>query len=611
MSRSIRIGGACLNQIPMDWEHNLNNIIAAIEEAKHNKVALLCLPELCLTGYGCEDMFLSHWLPEKALEKLLSLVLYTEGIAVTIGLPIRFNDKVYNAIGILQNKQLEGFYVKHHLPKEGVHYEPRWFTSWPMNTLDMLSIEDKHYPFGAFSTTVQGFSIGFEICEDAWQSDRPASYLQENKTEIILNPSASHFAFRKGQFREKIAIDSSKDFDCTYLYTNLLGNEAGRMIYDGDILIAKKGKLLARNKRLSFQDINLLFIDLQLEDGQQTTKIHEDCRTALEELSSVIPLALFDYLRKSRSQGFALSLSGGADSSSIATMVAHMVKLGLSELGHQQFQQKLGFTIPKDHKDIVRQILTTAYQGTENSSDETFNSAKILAESLGATFHHWTIDDQVESYTHKVEQAIGRKLSWANDDIALQNIQARARSPIIWMFANLNKFLLLSTSNRSEGDVGYATMDGDTSGSISPIAAIDKALVLSWLRYAQNELGYDGLKIVNSLQPTAELRPSDQHQKDEDDLMPYNVLVKIEEYGIRERKSPVQVFEIMKNEHPKDQLKAWISKFFRLWSINQWKRERLAPSFHVDDFNVDPRTWCRFPILSSGFVEELADLAKK
>jgi len=152
-------------------------------------------------------------------------------------------------------------------------------------------------------------------------------------------------------------------------------------------------------------------------------------------------------------------------------------------------------------------------------------------------------------------------------------------------------------------------MDGDTSGSISPIAAVDKNFILSWLVYAEKELGYTGLHKVNTLSPTAELRPQDRHQTDEDDLMPYAVLVDIEEKAIRDRKSPLEVYARLKGQWPDHVLlKQWITKFFRLWSINQWKRERIAPSFHLDDFNVDPRTWCRFPILSSGFDEELKEL---
>ena len=212
------------------------------------------------------------------------------------------------------------------------------------------------------------------------------------------------------------------------------------------------------------------------------------------------------------------------------------------------------------------------------------------------------------SYTHKIQHALGRPLTWDTDDIALQNIQARARSPIIWLLANVKRAILLTTSNRSEGDVGYATMDGDTSGSLAPLAGIDKPFILQWLKWAEKELGYDGLRYVNSLTPTAELRPLERTQTDEKDLMPYSVLLKIEQAAIYDRLSPLAVYRQLATAGDADEWKKYISKFFRLWAANQWKRERLAPSFHLDDLNVDPRTWCRFPILSAGFEEELKQL---
>jgi NAD+ synthase (glutamine-hydrolysing) len=113
------------------------------------------------------------------------------------------------------------------------------------------------------------------------------------------------------------------------------------------------------------------------------------------------------------------------------------------------------------------------------------------------------------------------------------------------------------------------------------------------------------------LTPTAELRPLERAQTDEKDLMPYAVLVEIEKLGIRDRKNPVEVYKSLAPNYPdKEVLKNYIKKFFRMWSINQWKRERIAPSFHFDDLNVDPRSWCRFPILSGSFREELEELDK-
>ncbi len=606
MSRKLKVGGACLNQTPIDWKNNIQNITNVINDAKKQGVAILCLPELCITGYGCEDLFLSEWLPGKALDKLKEIIPLTSDIAVSVGVPIRIGDKNYNTTCFISNQKILGFYAKQKLANDGVHYEPRWFTPWEPNRIIDYEIGSEKIPFGHITLKHKSVKIGFEICEDAWQEGRPAESLDE-PVDLILNPSASHFAFNKARYREEeIVIKSSKKFDCLYLYTNLLGNEAGRMIYDGDILISHKGKLIGHNRRLSFQDYNLLSVEVDFDDQEVTPTIQRDMTNQNEEFSRAASLALFDYLRKSKSNGYVLSLSGGADSSSIAILVAEVVRNGMEELGFDEFQRKVGFTLnEKDLKSIVGQLLITAYQGTVNSSNETFQSAKTLAESIGATFHDWKIDQEIEEYRNTIEKAIHRQLNWEIDDIALQNIQARARSPIIWMLANINNSLLLATSNRSEGDVGYATMDGDTSGSISPIAGVSKFFVLSWLKYAEQELGYSGLTAVNQLTPTAELRPGTQNQTDEQDLMPYRVLVEIEREAILNGKTPKDIFNALKADHEEKRLKEWIKKYFRLWSRNQWKRERLAPSFHFDDFNIDPRSWYRFPILSGGFEDEL------
>jgi NAD+ synthase (glutamine-hydrolysing) len=615
----IKIGGASLNQTPIDWKGNLDNIIKAIEQARSEKVEILCLPELAITGYGCEDLFLSSWLPEKALDILKEIIPVCKDILVIAGLPVRYENHVYNCACAIRDKKILGFYAKQFLANEGIHYEPRWFTAWEPGVVKELNVNDEKIPIGDVQFSINNIKIGFEICEDAWrETERPAIRLKEKGVQLILNPSASHFSMGKTRQRIDLINDSSKNFNCTYVYVNLLGNEAGRIIYDGEILIAQNGRMVRSNPRLSFSNTNLLVADINFTHPDATpiksTKIDS---TINEEFIAAASLGLFDYLRKSRNKGFVLSLSGGADSSCCAILIAEMVRRGTEELGNEQFLKKLEradliskvihLTPDQSVKFIINQILSCAYQGSENSSDETLASARLLAESIGAKFYHWKISDESLSYTQKIENVLNRKLDWVNDDIALQNIQARARSPIIWMLANINQSILVTTSNRSEGDVGYATMDGDTSGSLAPIAAVDKHFLRNWLVWAENELGYPALANVNRLIPTAELRPSGKSQTDEKDLMPYQILVEIERLGIRDKKSPVEVYHILKNQNTLTEtvLKDYIKKFFRLWSANQWKRERTAPAFHLDDFNIDPRTWCRFPILSGSFQEEL------
>ncbi|WP_017732967.1 NAD(+) synthase [Nafulsella turpanensis] len=622
----LKIGAAALNQTPLDWEGNLRNIKTAIEQARAQGVDILCLPEMCVTGYGCEDLFLSEWLPTKALQLLGEIKEWCSDISVAVGVPFRCKGDLYNTACLIHNTKIVGITAKQWLANDGVHYEPRWFNSWPAGKVEEASLHGDTFPLGDVLYKVHGINMAFEICEDAWRStSRPAIRHHEKNVDLILNPSASHFSMGKSKLREELVCTSSTLYECTYVYANMLGNEAGRMIYDGELLITHHGKMVQRNRRLSFKDVNLITAEIDFANRTfEPQEVNQDPQDKETEFVQATSLALFDYMRKSHSNGFVLSLSGGADSSACAVLVAELIRRGCKELGVKAFLEKAGYTQlyqelkafenaeSRVYKKIASHLLVCAYQGTKNSSEATFNSARQLAEDVGAVFYHWLIDEEVESYTNKIEKAIGQELSWETDDITLQNIQARARSPIIWMLANKRNGLLLTTSNRSEGDVGYATMDGDTSGGLAPIAGIDKHFLLKWLRWAEAELGYSGLQYVNRLKPSAELRPGEEGQTDEDDLMPYSVIVAIERLAIRERFSPVQVFYILRKEEvaPAAHLKQYLLKFYRLWSRNQWKRERLAPGFHLDDFNIDPRSWFRFPILSGGFAQELEELRK-
>ncbi len=140
---SIKIAGATVNQTPLDWSGNLSRIILAIEEAKKQKVEILCLPELAITGYGSEDLFLSYWYPKKAVSQLALLLPHCEGITVAIGLPVRIQDKVYNSVAVIENTVVKGFAAKQFMAIDGVHYEFRWFTPWKANEIIEVEFEDQ------------------------------------------------------------------------------------------------------------------------------------------------------------------------------------------------------------------------------------------------------------------------------------------------------------------------------------------------------------------------------------------------------------------------------------------------------------------------------------
>ena len=654
----IKVAAAVLNQTPLDWAGNQARIREALAQAREQGASVVCLPELCLTGYGCEDAFHAPGVARKAWQVLHELEPETRGLVVTLGLPVWHLKSLYNMIALVVDGRIAGFAAKRHLAGDGIHYEPRWFKAWPEGVTALLTDDEgRAYMAGDLVFDAGGVRFGFEICEDAWSADRPGISLCRRGVDVILNPSASHFAFGKNAVRQRFILEGSRAFHAAYVYANLLGNESGRAIFDGEAMIACGGRLVATAERFSYQDFSVISAQVDLDLGRvaqgrsfsaipDLTGQEAGCLTApfvwpdldpepagreaepweaapdlkLEEFSRAVPLALFDYLRKSRSRGFVVSLSGGADSTSLVVLIRLMVELGTEELGIEGFKKKLAWhaevQAAADPAGLVRALLTTAYQASGNSGSVTREAARAVAEATGARHLEFDISSLVAGYTAMVEGGIGRPLTWEGDDVTLQNIQARVRSPGIWMVANLQGALLLSTSNRSEAAVGYATMDGDTSGGLSPIAGIDKAWLREWLRWMEHHGPAERhplpvLGLVNVQAPTAELRPPGSHQTDEDDLMPYPLLDAIERAAIRDKFMPLDVLRQMLlrfPQYPLPQLTGWVERFFVLWCRNQWKRERYAPSFHLDDENLDPKTWCRFPILSSGFTAELAEM---
>ena len=648
----ITVGVACLNQTPFAWADNQARIEEAIHRARAAGVTVLCLPELAITGYGCEDAFFMPGLQETSFQILESIAKHTRGMVVAVGVPVYFEKALYNTAAVLVDGEIAGFVGKRFLAGDGIHYEPRWFKEWPAGQRAILERGEKNYPIGDILFDIENVRIGFEICEDAWVANRPGSDLALRGVDIILNPSASHFAFGKFAVRQRFVIEGSRAFGVGYLYANLLGNEAGRIIYDGGGLIASGGELLARGRRFSFHDVVLstAVVDIEANRRDQARRasnrpLHdvqggvvelpfvwptllpvappeiapswEDAPIHLreEEFARAVALGLWDYLRKSKSHGYVISLSGGADSAACAVLVAFAVKLALAELGEAGFRARLAHIAALD-TDAVRGLLACAYQATENSGPVTETAAREVAAAVGAEYHRCDVDPLLRGYIATIEHAIGRKVTWQHDDLALQNVQARVRSPSIWMLANLRKSVLLTTSNRSEASVGYATMDGDTSGGLAPLGGIDKTYLRHWLRWMEvtGPSGFDAipaLHLINSQHPTAELRPKSHAQTDEADLMPYDVLEAVEDAAIRDKRTPLEAYlEVTPRflHHSHAQVAAWVERFFQLWCRNQWKRERIAPSFHLDDRNVDPRSWCRFPIVSGGFVYELAEL---
>lgn len=664
----IKVGAAVLNQTPRDWKGNLANILVAIEQARLANVTVLCLPEATITGYGLEDDYFCADVPRRAILKLGQIATHTHNMIVCVGLPIRFDNSLYNTIATIVHGRVVGFTCKQHLAGDGIHYENRWFKPWPQGVVQNINIPelrlnmstDPHkelyvdsgnFPIGDVHFNVGGVKIGYEICEDAWVAGRPGTVLASKGIDIYLNPSASHFSFGKLETRRNFVIDGSRAFNATYIYTNLVGNEAGRAIYDGGALIASGGKLLAIGKRFTYQNVLLTTAVVNVDTTRtssvrtasfqpnisdfnkgcvnvdfiypenitertpdfQQERWETDPNVKHEECTRAVGLALMDYMRKSHTKGFVISLSGGADSGMVTYLCAKGIELGIDELGHEAFTKKfcphLDYIPNKSNYWLLSKLITTAYQPTAQSGEVTRNAARELARVLEVPHFLFNVEPMFQEYL-KLGANINHNepLTFKDNGLVLQNLQARVRAPSIWMVANFENKLLLTTSNMSEAAVGYATMDGDTAGCVAPISGLSKVYIREYLNWAKEV--FPILSHITQQEPTAELLPVEYNQTDEKDLMPYWLLHMIEGLVVKNRCTPVEIFQELSMTSGLDSHKLidYIKKFFKLFSINQWKRERYALGFHLDDHNLDPRTWCRMPILSGGYEEELAEL---
>jgi NAD+ synthase (glutamine-hydrolysing) len=664
---------ASLNQTVGDWSGNTRRIAAAIAAARARGARLLLLPEMCIPGYSLGDRLPRWGTLERSWRALTELAALTEGMIVCLGLPVSHRGVIYNAMAVVADTKIAALTAKENLATGDVEYENRWYQPWARGRVETFTAPDGlQVPIGNLVFEAAGIGrFALEICEDGWKGLRPGSIYALAGAEILLNPSASWFVIGKHGVRRRMVEQISREDHVVYLYSSLLGCDATRLVFDGSVFVSVDGAVLDEGRRFLFkEDMELIdrVVDLaQLrqtrhEEGswrQQVREVelgnhgpppkmlrlegsyrsdasapparpywipapapspdpsldwlhpagliprpprHEDLSHL--ELELALALALRDYVAKTGLRGLTLALSGGRDSSMVALLVHRMFRYDNPDLDDAAL------------KALVNARFVCAYLATENSGDRTRDASRSLAEELGARFHDVGIQDAFDTHVRLIEGAVGRPLSWENDvdDIALQNVQARLRGSLIWMLANLDRFLLLSTSNKSEAAVGYTTMDGDTSGGISPIADVPKSLVSLWLRWAAEFHDYEAVSKVNAMQPTAELRPPEEAQTDEGDLMPFEVLDQLLYHFVQKGEDPLPLFKALwprfRERYGGDPraFAAHVRKFVRLLCFAQWKRERFAISFRVTAFDLDPKTGFRFPPVQAPFTEELAEL---
>lgn len=254
----------CVNQNALDLRGNVRRIKGLIEQCRRVGSQFLCLPELAVSGYGCEDMFRSAHLCQQVEAAMAELASATANFSLMVGAPIQHNHQVYNAIVLLQNQQIVAITVKKILAEGEVYYESRWFQPWPVGAVEFVAYAGSSgVPFGDPWLHVGDICMGVEICEEAWSERRPL--LDAPPCEVVFHCSASYFAIGKHQRRQELVISSSELLKCHYLYVNLLGVDSAKLIYDGGSLWAHRGELIGESPRLSLYDAVLTHHHLKLQ----------------------------------------------------------------------------------------------------------------------------------------------------------------------------------------------------------------------------------------------------------------------------------------------------------------------------------------------------------
>ena len=668
------IAAATLNQTVGDWSGNLRRIAEVIHVARKRGVRLLVLPEMCIPGYSLGDRLLMRGTLDRSWAGLQDVARISEGLVVLVGLPVRHRDVLYNVVAVVANGRIEALIPKENLATGDVQYENRWFSGWPRGVIERFRTPNgDEIPMGTMLFDANGIGrFGVEVCEDGWKGNRPGSGYALAGATIVANPSASWFTLGKHAVRRAMVEQISREDHVVYAYTSLLGCDATRIVFDGSVFIAVDGEVLDEGRRFLFTEhwemvdriVDLAALErTRMEEGSWRQQVESARRgelgslppthhiagnfvstdpapppppywlahttpdtradpslqwmvdagqipafTATDlphlELELALAMGLREYQQKCGIPGFTLALSGGRDSAMCAVLIARMFHYDRPDLDAEALRAHVG------------KHFTTAYLGTDNSSHHTQDAARQVATELGTTHYDGVIQEAFDVHVKLTRAMTGTELSWENPahDIPLQNVQARLRGSLIWMIANLNSSLLIATSNKSEAAVGYATMDGDTSGGLSPIADVPKSLIGLWLHWAARFHGLQSLEAVTGIPATAELRPASEAQTDEDDLMPFAVLDQLIYHFVQHGQDPMEMFRTlwpgMQTRYGGDPraFAAHIHKFVKLFCRAQWKRERFAISLRVTAFDLDPKTGFRFPPVQAPFTEELAEL---
>ena len=621
-----------------DCRYNAEQIFTMMREADKQGVKVLCLPELCLTGYTCGDLFLQDTLlcgAEEGLQTILEATRNLDMVTV-LGLPVRckWDNKLYNCAAVIQSGEILGLVPKTYLPNYGEFYEQRWFASGAgvETSVDLCGETVDMDAAGLFACeTVPNLVLGVEICEDLWATEPPSARLARGGATVILNLSASNELVGKSGYRRNLVVGQSGRLVCGYVYADAgEGESTTDLVFTGHNMIAENGALLAERRfatgltiseidvdRLAYErrrmttfngqrqaDLWRASFSLPLEETRLTRAVSpapfvpadaEDRAERCNEILKIAALGLKKRLEHTGARTAVVGLSGGLDSTLAILITAVAMKL-----------------LDRPASDII--AVTMPCFGT---TDRTRDNAVELAERLGATLKRIDIGSAVKVHFKDIGQ------SMEDHSVTFENGQARERTQVLMDIANQNGGLVIGTGDLSELALGWATYNGDHMSMYGVNAGIPKTLVRHLVAFVSDDKGSEDPRLSAVLDDildtpvSPELLPAIEgkiSQKTEDLVGPYELHDFFLYYAIRWGFPPRKVFRLAEHAlgrtYDRATILKWLNSFYRRFFTQQFKRSCLSDGPKVGSVTLSPRGDWRMPsdAVAALWLEELEGL---
>lgn len=614
----IRVAAGSFETSIANVKNNSENICNLINEAYHNDARVLVLPELCLTGYTCEDLFNQDRLLNEAKQQLQTIITATNNkdLITIVGLPYQHLNSLYNVAAVIHQGALLALVPKTHIPNYQEFYEARRFEQAPKeNTL--TNFNGQKIPFGTHyvfaSTTNSDFKFGVEICEDLWLPDAPSTKLALNGANLILNPSASNEITTKSDYRRLLVSSQSARLVCGYVYCNAGNGESTTdVVFSGHHIISENGTMIKESRGF---DSELIYGDLDLkklssERRKMTTfKSYHNYETIYfdstnidlnttyyydphpfvpsnrdlrakrcKEVFDIQTRGLMQRLKATGIKKVVIGISGGLDST-LALLVCTMAF------------KKLNY----DTKDII--AITMPCFGT---TSRTKNNALGLMEELAVTSIEVDITESVRIQFRDIEQDENIH------EVTYENVQARTRTEILMNKANQVGGLVIGTGDLSEVALGWSTYNGDHMSMYAVNVSVPKTLVRYLVDYVASL--YHGEKLETILKDildtpvSPELLPQENDQivqKTEDIVGPYELhdffIYHMVRFGDEPRKLYRKTKLAFKDKYDKKTIKKWLTKFYWRFFSQQFKRSCIPDGPKVGSVSLSPRGDWRMP----------------